>query len=323
MGERQYLICDWRNEPHLTVDGQAPVLYTAPIPMKILPASSGEFVGLNLMFLVLTLLLSLCLHATIHAGSLLLSYGNEARLVQGELSQKIQVPDSAGELHVIGYTDEQGSKRQFYQYHRSKRPDIPLGTPRYFAVTDEGIVLKNEVSGYVFMFALSSLLSLVFAVICIGVLINVSTHRIACDVRSKKVQFKLNLLKGGMFVLSIAGLIFAAHRVHADFSLPEGKAQVVSVTGNDSYCYHVKVVSLSTKTEWKADWQFFNDVSPATGQEVNICYPPNSEPVFARTPADKLYSLVLLMIALAYMTFTSRILLKGRVLCHASRCAIA
>lgn len=286
--------------------------------MKILPASSGEFIGLNLMFLVLTLLLSLCLHATIHAGSLLLSYGNDAMLVQGVPEQKIQFPDSAGELHVIGYTDEQGSKRQFYQYHRSKRPDIPLGTPRYFAVTDEGIVLKNDVPGYVFMFALSSLLSLVFAVLFVGVLIKVSTHRIACDVRSKKVQFKLNLLKGVMFVLSAAGVIVAAHRVHADFFLPEGKAQVVSVTGNDSYCYHVKAVSLSTKTEWEADWQFFNEVSPATGQEVNLSYSPNSEPIFARTPAGKLYSIVLLMIALAYMTFTSLILLKGRGLCHAA-----
>lgn len=286
--------------------------------MKIIPASSGEYVGLNLLFALLTLLLCLCLHANLHAGSILLSYGNEARLVQGALEQKIQFPDGVGELHVIGFSDEQGGKSQFYQYHRRERPDIPLGTPRYFAVTNEGIVLKNEVPGFVFMFGLSSLLSPVFAVLFVGVLIKVLTHRITCDVRSKNVQHRLHLLKGVMFVLSGVGLIFAAHRVHADFSLPEGKAQVLSVNGNDSFCYHVKTSSPSTGIEWEADWHFFNDISPATGQEVNVSYPPNSEPVFARTPADRLYSLVLLMLALAYMTFTSVMLLKGRVVCHAA-----
>lgn len=282
--------------------------------MKIISTSSGEFVGLNLLFALLTLLLCLCLHANLHAGSILLSYGNEAKLVQGALEQKIHSPDGVGELHDIGFHDEQGEKRHFYQYHRRKRPDLPLGTPRYFSVTNEGIVLRNDVPGYVLMLSLSSLLSLVFSVLFVGVLIKVWTHRIACEVRSKKMPYRLRLLTGVMFVLSGAVLIFAVHRVHADFFLPEAIAQVVSVQGNDSYSYQVKACSPSTGTEFEADWHFFNHISPATGQVVPIRYPRNSEPIFARTPADRLYSLVLLMIALAYMTFTSVMLLNGRSL---------
>lgn len=283
---------------------------------KSIPTSSGEFVGFNLLFVLLALLLSLCLHANIHTGSILLSYGQGDSLYQGELEQKMQFPDGVGELHHIGFTDKQGNKRLFYQYHRRKRPDISLGAPLSFSVTNEGIVPGNKRSGYVFIFCISSVLSLVFSAIFVGVLIKASTHRLECDVRSSKIRHTLRLLRWVMFVLSVAGVLFSGNRVYTDFILPEGKAQVISVTGQDSYHYQVKVFSPSTRRESEADWYFFNNVSPATGQEVNICYPPHSEPVFARTPSDKLYSLVLLSIALAYMAFTALILITGRISCH-------
>lgn len=284
--------------------------------MKFIRTSFGEFVGLNLLFALLTLLLSLCLHANIHTGSILLSYGHGAILVHGELEQKKQFPDGAGELHKIGFNDEDGDKRHFYQYHQRRRPDISLGSPQYFFITNEGIVLKNKISGYVFIFILSFILSLVFSAIFAGVLIKAYTHRLEHEVCSKKNQHTLNLIKWVMFVLSVVGVILAINRVYTDFILPEGKAHVISVNGNDSNRYHVKAFSPSTRSEFEADWHFFNDVSPATGQEVNICYPPHSEPVFARTPSDKAYSVVLLIITFAYMTFTSVILIKGRGSCN-------
>lgn len=286
-----------------------------PVKMKSISTSSGEFVGFNLLFVFLTLLLSLCLHANIHTGSILLSYGQKSILYQGKLEQKMQFPDGVGELHQIGFTDKQGDKRHFYQYHRRKRPDISLSAPLSFSVTNEGIVPGDKRSGYVFIFCISSVLALVFSVI-FGVLIKASTHRLECDVRSKKIQHTLRLLRWVMFALGVAGVLFAVNRVYGDFLLPEGKAQVISVTGHDSDHYQVKAYSPSTRSEFEADWHFFNDVSPATGQEVTICYPPHSEPVFARTPSDKLYSLVLLSIALAYMAFTSLILINGRISCH-------
>lgn len=286
-----------------------------PVKKKSISASSGEFVGFNLLFVFLTLLLSLCLHANIHTGSILLSYGQKSILYQGKLEQKMQFPDGVGELHQIGFTDKQGDKRHFYQYHRRKRPDISLGAPLSFSVTNEGIVPGDKRSGYVFIFCISSVLALVFSVI-FGVLIKASTHRLECDVRSKKIQHTLRLLRWVMFAMSVAGVLFAVNRVYGDFLLPEGKAQVISVTGHDSDHYQVKAYSPSTRSDFEADWHFFNDVSPATGQEVTICYPPHSEPVFARTPSDKLYSLVLLIIALAYMAFTSLILINGRISCH-------
>lgn len=289
---------------------------TIPMKKKSISASSGEFVGFNLLFVLLTLLLSLCLHANIHTGSILLSYGQGSVLYQGELEQKKQFSDGVGELHQIGFIDKQGNKRHFYQYHRRKRPDISLGAPLSFSVTNEGIVPGDKRSGYVFIFCLSSVLSPVFTVIFVGVLIKASSHRLECDVRSKRIHHTLHLLRWVMFVLSIAGVLFAVNRVYADFLLPEGKAQVISVTGHDSYHYQVKAFSPSTRSEFEADWHFFNNVSPATGQEVNICYHPHSGPVFARTPSDKLYSLVLLIITLAYMAFSSLILINGRISCH-------
>lgn len=280
--------------------------------MKLIPTSSGEFVGFNLLVVTLTLLLSLCLYANIQAGSLLLSYGQGERLVQGSLEQIRQFPDGRGEIHQIGFYDEQGDKRHFYQYHK-KQSDRSLGAHLDFLITNEGIVLKNQVSRYIFIFSVSLVLSLLFSVILGGVLIKVYTYRIEYEARSKKIQRVLNLFKWAMFVLSITGVILAVNRVHTDFFLPEGKANVISVSCDNSYHYHVKAFSPSTGSEFEADWHFFNEVSPATGQEVNICYPPNSEPVFARTPSDKLYSFVLLSIAFAYMMFTSAILIKGRV----------
>lgn len=284
--------------------------------MKSIPTSSGEFVGLNLLFVLLALLLSLCLHANIHTGSILLSYGQGDSLYQGELEQKMQFPDGVGELHQIGFTDKQGDKRHFYQYHRRKRPDISLGSPLSFSITNEGIIRNDKISGYVFICCISSVLSLVFSVIFVGVLIKVSTHRLECVVRSSKIRHTLRLLRWVMFVLSVAGVLFTVNRVYGDFLLPGGKAQVISVTGHDSEHYQVKAFSPSSRSEFEADWYFFNDVSPATGQEVNICYPPLAGPVFARTPSDKLYSLVLLSIALAYMAFTSLLLITGRISCH-------
>lgn len=193
--------------------------------MKSISTSSGEFVGFNLLFVILTLLLSLCLHANIHTGSILLSYGQKSILYQGELEQKMQFPDGVGELHQIGFTDKQGDKRHFYQYHRRKRPDISLGAPLSFSVTNEGIVPGDKRSGYVFIFCISSVLALVFSVI-FGVLIKASTHRLKCDVRSKKIQHTLRLLRWVMFALSVAGVLFAVKRVYGVFLLPEGKAQV-------------------------------------------------------------------------------------------------
>lgn len=282
--------------------------------MKLIPTSSGEFVGFNLLFVLFTLLLSLCLRSNIQAGSLLLSYGQGARLVQGELEQKSQLPGEVGEIHKIGFADEQGDKMHFYQYHR-KRTDRALRAPIYFYITNEGIVLKNEIPRYVFIFSISLILSLIFFVVFGGVVIKVCTHRIECEVRSKKIQYMLNLFKCILFVLSVVGVILAANRVQTDFFLPEGKANVLSVKCNYSSLYHVKAFSPSTRSELEGDWHFFNEISPAIGQEVNICYPSNSEPVFSRSPSDKVYSVVLVLITFAYMTFTSVILIKGRVLC--------
>ena len=282
--------------------------------MKLIPTSSDEFVGFNLLFVIFTLLLCVCLRTNIQAGSLLLSYGLGERLVQGKLEQIIQFPGEVGEIHKIGFTDEQGDKRHFYQYHRN-RSVRALGSPLYFQITNEGIVLKNEVSGYVFIFSISLILTLVFSAFFGGVLIKVYTHRIECEACSKKIQYMLNLFKYALFVLSIVGVILAVNRVHTDFFLPEEKANVISVKCNNSFRYHVKAFSPSTKTEFDADWHFFNEVSPAIGQEVNICDSPNSKPLFARSPSDKVSSVVLLSIAFAYMSFTSVILIKGRVLC--------
>lgn len=279
--------------------------------MKLIPTSYGEFIGLNLLSVLLALLLSLCLHANIHTGSILLSCGQGAMIFQGKLEQKIQSPDGVGELHQIGFNDERGDKRHFYQYYPRRRPDCTLGAPLYFYITTEGIVLKNKISGYVFVFILSLIISLMFSVIFVGMLIKLCAHRIECEVRSKKTQRIINLVKWVMFVLSVVGVVLAINRVYADFILPEGKAQVISVNGNDSYRYHVKAFSLSTRTEFEADWHFFNEVSPATGQDVNICYPANSEPVFARHTSDKVYSVVLLIIAFAYMTFTQMVYRRG------------
>ena len=130
-----------------------------------------------------------------------------------------------------------------------------------------------------------------------------------------KIQHMLILFKCVLFVLSIVGVIFAVNRVHTDFFCSESKANVISVKCNNSSRYRVKAFSSSARTEFEADWHFFNEVSPAIGQEVNICYPSYSEPVFAGLPSDKVCSVVLLSIAFAYMTFTSLILIKGRVLC--------
>lgn len=282
--------------------------------MKLISTSSGEFVSFNLLFVTLTLLLSLCLSSNIQAGSLLLSYGQGKRLVQGELEQIIQFPGEVGEIHKIGFNDEQGDKRHFYQYHRN-RAVRELGTPLYFHITNEGIVLKNEVSRYVFIFSVSLILSLVFSAYFVGILIRVYTHRIECKARSKKNQYMLNLFKYSLFVLSIVGVILAVNRVHTDFFLLEGKANVTSVKCNNSFRYHVKAFSPSTRTEIDVDWRFFNEVSPALGQEVNICYSPYSGSVFVRTPSDKVCTFALLSIAFTYMTFTSLIQIKGRVLC--------
>ena len=282
--------------------------------MKLISTSSGEFVGFNLLFVTLTLLLSLCLRSNIQAGSLLLSYGQGASLVQGELEQIRQFPGEVGEIHKIGFNDEHGDKRHFYQYHKN-RSVRALGSPLYFYITNEGIVLKNEVSRYVFIFSISLILSLVFSAYFGGVLIRVYTHRIECKSRVKKIQYMLILFKCVLFILSIVGVILAVNRVHTDFFCSESKANVISVKCNNSSLYRVKAFSSSTRTEFEADWHFFNEVSPAIGQEVNICYSPYSEPVFASTPSGKVYSLVLLSIAFTYMTFTSLILIKGRILC--------
>ena len=281
--------------------------------MKLIPTSSDEFVGFNLWFVIYTLLLCGCLYSNIQTGSLLLSYGLGEKLVQGKLEQIIQFPGEVGEIYKIGFNDEQGDKRHFYQYHRN-RSVRALGAPLYFHISSEGIVLKNEVSDYFFIFSISLILSLVLSANFGGMLIKVCTHRIECEARSKKIQYMLNLFKYTLFALSIVGVILAVNRVHKDFFLPEGKANVISVKCNNSFRYHVKAFSSSTRSEFEEDWHFFNKVSPAIGQEVKICYPPYSEPVFARPLSDKVCSVVLLSIAFAYMTFTSLILIKGRVL---------
>ena len=279
--------------------------------MKSIPASPGEFVGLNLSFLLLTLLLSLCLYSSIQAGSLLLAHGEG--LVQGRLEQKIPFHDGKGEVYQIGFSDEQGLERHFYQYHR-KRSDRALGSPLYFYMTNEGIVLKSQVSRYGFILLISFTLSLGLSLIVGGMLIKVFTHRIECVARSRKIQYMLTLFKCVMFVLSIVGVISAANRIHTDFFLPVDKANVISITCHHRPVYQVKAYSPSWRTEFEADWHFFNEISPATGQEVNTYYSPNSKLAFARTPSNKVYSIALLCIAIAYISFTLVILIKGRIL---------
>lgn len=284
--------------------------------MKSIHTSQGEFIALNLMCAVFAFALCLCLCENIRAGNVLLSCNQESSVIQGEIEQKIQFDDKKGEINKIGFNDEQGNKRYFYQYSKSRRPDRLLGSPLYFYLTNEGIVLKEI--DYIFPFSISVFLSLMFSVSFGSLLIKAFTHRIECEVSSKKNQHILNLLKWMMFIISITSVIFASNRVHTDFFLQEGKAHVISVKDTGyGFCYHVKAFSLSTRTEIKADWNCsidsYHSLSPATGQEVNVCYPPNSKPVFARKPSSKVTSVVLLGIALAYMSFTTLILLKGRV----------
>ena len=279
--------------------------------MKSIPVSPGEFVGLNLSFLLLTLLLSLCLYSSIQAGSLLLAHGEG--LVQGRLEQKIPFLDGKEEVYQIRFRDEKGIERHFYQYHR-KRSDRALGSPLYFYMTNEGIVLKSQVPRYGFILIISFTLSLGLSLIVGGMWIKAFTHRIECVARSRKIQHMLTLFKGVMCVLSIVGVISAVNRIHTDFFLTVDKANVISITCHHPPVYQVKAYSLSRRTEFEADWHFFNEISPATGQEVNTRYSPNSELAFARTPSNKVCSIVLLCIAIAYISFTLVILINGRIL---------
>lgn len=283
--------------------------------MKSIPVSPGKWVGVNLGFLMLTLMLSLCLYASIRAGGLLLAYGHGERLVQGKPEQIIPSPDGVGEVHQIGFHDEQGNQRYCYQYHRH-RSVRALGDPLYVCMTSEGIVLKSQISTYGFLVSIASACSLGLSLMVGGMLIKGWTHRIECTARSGNMQRMLHLFRCVMFVLSIAGVIAAANRLHTDFFSAEGKARVISVTCHSSSRYQVKAFVPSTGTEWEADWYSFHEVSPATGQEVNICYSSKAKPAFARTPSGKIYSVVLLCLALAYMLFTSLILIRGRILCR-------
>ena len=254
----------------------------------------------------------------------MLSYVQAKRVVQGELEQ-IQDLNRSGEIRKIGFNDERGNKRYFmYHHHRGESGKLPgvsgsgklLGMPLYFYITNEGIILKDQMPNYVFWGGVTLFLSLVFSYLYFVIMSRVHTLRFDCEVRSKKSQYTLNLLKYVMFALSVAAVVSAAKSVHMDFFLPEDKAHVISVEGGCEQHYRIKAFAPSTRTEFEADWSY--GASPATGQEVNICYPKNSEPVFAKHTSDKIGSVVLLFFVLAYLYFSSVVLIRSRIQCRQS-----
>lgn len=288
--------------------------------------SPGALVAMYLFIGFLTLVLICCWQTNIEGGSVLLSYVQAKRVVQGELEQ-IQDLNRSGEIRKIGFNDERGNKRYFmYHHHQGESGKLPggsgsgklLGMPLYFYITNEGIILKDQMPNYVFWGGVTLFLSLVFSYLYFVIMSRVHTLRFDCEVRSKKSQYTLNLLKYVMFALSVAAVVSAAKSVHMDFFLPEDKAHVISVEGGCEQHYRIKAFAPSTRTEFEADWSSFNGASPATGQEVNICYPKNSEPVFAKHTSDKIGSVVLLFFVLAYLYFSSVILIRSRIQCRQS-----
>lgn len=250
-----------------------------------------------LLFAFFTLFLCACSYFSISSGSLLLSYSQGEKLIQGKLVQKVLVSAGKG-IHKIEFSNEYSGKNYFYQrYSRPLRK--PIGSSLYFYITEEGIVLRELVLSKVFFFFGASLIALVSLVYFTLAGIGICFMQSEDEIFSMSTHIKLLILRFTLTALGIGGVVYAANRMQTDFFATENKVVVNSVVCEDR-TFHVKGYNQTNGLNVEGEWpSTVSQASPCIGQEVKIVF-TNSGPKFARVPSGKIGTVVLLCITLMY-----------------------